>query len=334
MADLFPGTVGRVSARARVIAVTAAVAVAAAALVVGVVAAQSDRKPPLPPEATAPRPGLPPLALDLGVRDDREARDLRRAVVLFDGGDVDAAGRLFGRYDSLEARVGQAFAAWPNGTVDRLNRLAGLHPQSAVVQLHLGLAALWARKAGAEEAWRAAAEAQPDTAYAVTAGNLLHPEFARDLPRFVPGASLPADLGSLRPADQLDALGRRAAAGDRLATFYYGVALQRLGRQLSARKVLAAYASAHPADVEAQVAAAVAGFDKARPDRAFSRLGPLTRRFPGSASLRFHLGLLLLWSGEVAEAKRQLRLAVTTEPGSTHAREAARYLAELRKVGR
>lgn len=322
------------SARTRVALVTAAVAVGAAVLVVGVVAAQTDRQDPLPPEATAPRPGLPPLVLDLGVRDDREARDLRRAVALFDDGDTEAAARLFERHDSLEARVGRAFAAWPDRTVDRLNRLAGLHPQSALVQLHLGLAALWARQRGAEEAWRAAAEAQPDTAYAVTAGNLLHPEFARDLPRFVPGASLPADLGSLPPADQLETLRRRAAAGDRLATFYYGVALQRLGRQLSARKVLAAYAKAHPEDAEAQVAAAVVRFDKARPEQAFSRLGPLTKRFPESASVRFHLGLLLLWSGELAEAKRQLRLAVKADPGSTHAREAVRYLAELRKVGR
>jgi tetratricopeptide (TPR) repeat protein len=277
---------------------------------------------------------LPPLALDLGVRDDPEAHDLRRAVALFDKGDVEAAGRLFGRYDTLEARVGQAFAAWPNGTVDRLNRLAGLHPQSALVLLHLGLAALWARQAGAEEAWRAAAEAQPDTAYAVTAGNLLHPEFARDLPRFVPAGSLPSGLGSLPPGDQLRMLRSRAAAGDRLATFYLGVALQRLGRQLSARRVLAAYAKEHPEDAEAQVAAAVALFDKAAPENAFSQLGPLTKRFPESASVRFHLGLLLLWSGEVAAAKRQLRLAAKTDPGSTHAREAARYLTELRKVDR
>ena len=58
---------------------------------------------------------------------------------------------------------------------------------------------------------------------------------------------------------------------------------------------------------DAQVAAAVVRFDKTRPVLAFSRLGPLTRRFPHASTVRFHLGLLLLWlaraqPGAVAEA--------------------------------
>jgi hypothetical protein len=65
---------------------------------------------------------------------------------------------------------------------------------------------------------------------------------------------------------------------------------------------------------------------------AFSRLGPLTRRFPHAATVRFHLGLLLLWSGEVGQAKRQLGLARQTEPRSAVAREAARYLKALEGV--
>jgi hypothetical protein len=315
-----------VTPRARVVALTAVAAAASATLVVGVVAAQSDRPAPIPAAQSAPRDGLPPLVLELGVRGDPEARDLGRAARLYASGDRAAAGRLFDRHDSLEARVGRAFVAWPDVTVDRLNGLAGLHPRSPVVQLNLGIALYWARRTGAEDAWRAVVEAAPDTPYAVAAGNLLHPEFARDLPRFVPGASLPADLDGLTPARQLALLRRRARAGDRLATLYYGVALQRLGRQLSAARVLGTYARAHPADVEAQVAAAVSRFDKARPVDAFSRLGPLTRRFPHAATVRFHLGLLLLWSGELQEARRQLRLARQIEPQSAVAREAARYL--------
>lgn len=317
-----------VTPRRRVIVVTAAVAAAAAVVVVGVVAAQVDTPPPIPVEQTAPREGRPPLVLELGVRDDAEAVDLRRAQVLYERGDVAGAQRLFERHDSLEARVGRAFTSWPDLTLDRLNRLAGLHPRSAVVQLHLGIAAYWMRGAGAEDAWQAAVDTAPDTAYAVAAANLLYPEYARGLPRFVPSASLPGDLGGTS-AEQLDELRRRAAAGDRLGTLYYGVALQRLGRQRSAASVLGAYASRHPDDAEAQVAAAVARFDKARPAQAFSRLGPLTRRFPDSATVRFHLGLLLLWSGQVEEAKRQLRLARAAEPRSTAAVEAGRYLAAL-----
>jgi Tfp pilus assembly protein PilF len=49
--------------------------------------------------------------------------------------------------------------------------------------------------------------------------------------------------------------------------------------------------------------------------------------------VRFHLGLLLLWSGETREAKRQLRKAVAVEPGSPLAGQARQYLAELRKAG-
>ena len=81
------------------------------------------------------------------------------------------------------------------------------------------------------------------------------------------------------------------------------------------------------------MAAAVGTFDKADPAAAFSKLGPLTRRFPKAATTRFHLGLLLLWSGELKEARRQLRLARTVEPGSPLATQAKRYLAELAAAG-
>jgi hypothetical protein len=322
-----------VTPRARVVALTAVSAVAAAALVVGVAAVQTERPPPLPVEQTAPREGLPPLVLELGLRDDPEARDLRRGADLYAEGDLAGAVHSFEGHDSLEARVARAVAAWPDGTVDRLNRLAGLHPRSPVVQLHLGIALYWSRLGGAEDAWRAAVAAAPDTPYAVAAGNLLYPGYAPDLPRFVPSASLPADLTALTPAAQLAGLRRRAEGGERLAALYYGVALQRLGRQRSASRVLGELARSHPSDVEAQVAAAVASFDKARPADAFSRLGPLTRRFPRAATVRFHLGLLLVWSGQVAEAKRQLRLAQRAEPGSTVAREAERYLQALARAG-
>lgn len=321
------------SPRARIITVTCVAAGLAAAAAVGFALAQTERYEPVPLEEVQPRPGLPPLAIDLGVRTDAEAVDLRRAQALYDEGDVEGARSIFARHSSLEARVGRAMTMWPEETVDLLNRLAGLHPQSPEVQLNLGLALLWANQGGAEDAWRLAVEAAPDSSYAVVAGNLLYPEFAPDLPRFVPGASLPPDVGRL-PADrQLAALAALAEQGDRLGTLYYGVALQRLGRQQSAARVLGAYAVAHPDDAEAQVAAAVSRFDKAKPEAAFSRLGPLSRRFPKAATVRFHLGLLLLWSGELEEARRQLRLAVQAEPGSALADEASRYLEQLATAG-
>ena len=316
---------------ARVVAFTIAAAAAAVVLVVGVVALQTEPSGGVAPAPKA-RKGAPPLTLELGVRTDREAVALRRAARLYASGKRAAAGRSFARLDSVEARVGQAFAAWPDGTVDRMNRLAGLHAQDAVVQLNLGVALFWAGLPGSEDAWRAAAASEPDSPYAVAAGNLLHPEYARGVPVFVTTAALPAGLEGLSPPAQLDLL-RRNAAKDVDGKLLYGVALQRLGMQRSAERIFSEAAREAPDDAEAQVAAAVGRFDKARPADAFSRLGPLTRRFPDKATVRFHLGLLLLWSGEVKEARTQLVRATTVEPGSPLAREARKYLDELDKAG-
>jgi tetratricopeptide (TPR) repeat protein len=320
-----------VSPFARVVALTAAAAVGAVAIVLGVVTLQTD-----PVEVAAPAPkarkGAPPLTLELGVRSDPEAVGLRRAAQLYAEGKRRGAAQSFARLDSVEARVGQAFAGWPDGTVDRMNRLAGLHPQDAVVQLNLGVALFWAGLPGAEDAWRAAAASEPDTPYAVVAGNLLHPEYAKGLPIFVTTAALPSSLEGLTPRQQLDLL-RRGAERSVEGKLLYGVALQRLGKQRSAERVFARAAREAPGDAEAQVAAAVGRFDKARPADAFSRLGPLTRTFPDRATVRFHLGLLLLWSGEVKEARTQLARATTVEPGSALAHEARRYLDELDKAG-
>lgn len=318
------------SARARLIVLVAGAAAAAVAVVVGVAAFSGEER-----EQTAapppPRQGSPPLALELGLRTDAEAVALRRAIGLYERGRRAAAGRIFARFDSPEARIGAAFAAWPAGTLERLEQLGNLHPRDAAVQLNLGLARFWARRGDARTPWLRAEVLRPDSAYAVAAGNLLHPELARDLPVFVPGFSAPASLFRLGAARQLDTLRRLAARGDRRGRLLYGVALQRLGRQLSARRVFDAAAQAAPRDAEAQVAAAVVRYDKDDPSQAFSRLGPLVRRFPRAATVRFHLGLLLLWSAQVTEAKRQLRLAV--QDGGPLAVEARRYLERLANVG-
>ena len=87
-----------------------------------------------------------------------------------------------------------------------------------------------------------------------------------------------------------------------------------------------------PNDVEAQVAGAVGRFDKGRPAAAFGRLGPLTNRFPDEPTVRFHLGVLLLWTGRIPAAERQFRLAARADSGSPLAREAARYLETIRRA--
>ena len=177
-------------------------------------------------------------------------------------------------------------------------------------------------------AWREARDVEPDTPYAVRAGDLLYRDFAPGLPVFVPSFTFRVAGDSL--AEQLDTLRADKTLHGRLL---YGVALQRLGRPVSARRAFAQALRLAPRDPDALVADAVGRYSKEHPEAAFSRLGPLTRRFPHFASVRFHLGVLLLWQSDVREAKRQLRLARSAAPRSRIAEEAQRYLQELAKAG-
>lgn len=315
--------------RSRTRLIVAALAIGAAVAVAGAAALLADDRDSGAATAVQPQPreGFPRLVLSLGVRDDAEARDLRRAAELYEAGRRREAGRVFARFDSLEAKLGAAFAAWP-ASQDRIEQLGALYPRSALVQLHVGLARFWAGTGGASSAWREARDVEPDTPYAVRAGDLLHPQLAPGLPVFVP--SFPYSIEGGTPAKQLESLRERTDLRGRIL---YGVALQRLGRPLSARRAFAGALQLDPGNVDALVADAVGRYEKSDPAAAFSRLGPLTRRFPDAATVRFHLGVLLLWQRDVKEAKRQLRLAQQSEPGSRIAREAGRYLDELAQVG-
>jgi tetratricopeptide (TPR) repeat protein len=231
-----------------------------------------------------------------------------------------------------------AYSRAVDATVTKIEALAEERPRNSLVLLHLGYANLWAGKAvDAASAWRRAARAQPDSASAQRADDALHPDFPPGQPLFVPSFRAPPGLARLAPPAQLAALERNARRQDAHAKLLYGLALQRLGHRISARRQYDAAARLAPRDADAQVAATVGRFDKSRPSEAFSRLGPLTRRFPKAATVRFHLGLMLLWlaknqRGSVDEAKRQLRLAQQEEPGSPLAREAKRLLAGLEGV--
>jgi tetratricopeptide (TPR) repeat protein len=316
-----------VSPRARVALAVATVAVAAAAVTVGAAALQSrgddaDRQ-------AAPQ-GAPPVALELGLRDDAEARLLRRAADLHNDGNREAAGRLFARSASLEAQVGRAFARWPAGTVGRLRALIDAQPRSGLLWVNLGLAELWSgRREAALGAWRTALEVDPDTPYAVRADHLLRPETPDGLPEFVPSFGAPAAVRRLPAARQLAALARVASGGGAREKLLYGVGLQRVGRPVSAERQFAAAARLAPGDPEALTAAAVGLFRKSRPTPAFARLGPLSRRFPRAPVVRLHLGILLLWMGRADAAVPRLRRAVELAPRSVHGRRAARLLTVL-----
>ena len=318
------------SSRGRVFAIVLLVAaVAAGVVVVGVLATRGHV-----PATAKPRSGHPSLTIYTGVRTDAEARALNRAQRLYAAKQYSAAAKIFNRYDSVEAQVGSALAAWPSGTVDRLLELQADHPKSALVALHLGLALYWNRHdSNAVSAWQAAVRDQPDTPYAVRAGDFLHPQFAPGLPQFVPSFQPPLAIRVL-PADRrLAALRRAAAGGGTHAKLLYGVMLQQVGMPVSAEREFAAAAKLAPNDPDARVAAAVGRFDKANPAKAFGTLGPLTRVFPHAQTVRFHLGVLLLWSAQLKEARKQLTLARSEDRGSTLGRQAEQYLQALGGVG-
>lgn len=290
------------------------------------------------PGAVRKQRGAPPLELSILTANGPEARALRSAERAYDEGDRARAGRAFAAVladdpDSVEAAVGAAVAAWPQGTVATLRTLVVQHPDSALVRLHLGLA-LYAGgdDAAAAAAWREAERRDPDTPSALRAESLLHPDIAPGRPFFFPSFGVSRELAGLSPARQLDVLARRARSGGVAANLLYGVALQRVGRAVSAEAAYARALALEPDSVAAQVADAVGRFDKDDPAAAFSRLGPLARDHPDSALVRFHLGLLLLWIRDVEDARTQLERAGVADPHGFYGKEAKRLLSRLEAI--
>ena len=216
------------SPRLRVRLLVAGVAAVAAGLTVGITALTSGHEGG-GAVALKPRPGAPPLLLDLGVRLDPQARALRDAATLYNQGKRAAAREIFARYSTLDARVGLAFSRWPDGSLSAVQGLTASNPRSAFARLHLGLAYYWAgRGPDALAAWRAAVRVQPDSASAVHVDHLLHPNFAQGLPVFVPTFPVPPAIARLSPPRQLAALAAAARRPDAHAKILYGIALQRL----------------------------------------------------------------------------------------------------------
>jgi tetratricopeptide (TPR) repeat protein len=314
------------SRRTRLILVAAVAAAAALGVIGGAALLGGDD------EADALPKGVPPFVVDLGVRTDPEAVALRHAARVYRADERARARQLLAGHPSLQAQVGRALASWPDGSLDRLEDLAQDHPSSGAVLFHLGLARFWnGDRDGALAAWREASSRDPDSGYAIRSNDLLFRQFPPGLPSFIPSFSAGRSVTSLPPERQLTVLERRARSGNVRAKLLYGIALQRIERPISAQRQYSAAARLDPRDPEALVADAVGRFEKAHPERAFSRLGPLTRRFPRAATVRFHLGLLLLWLGRVDDAKTQLRMAAKQKE-SPLAREAQRLLSRLEDV--
>jgi tetratricopeptide (TPR) repeat protein len=332
----------RVSPRTRVVAIVSIVAAAAAAAVVGgaLIQGGSAGGEVHGRTATTPerQPERPALELALTDRDDAEARELREAERLYETGDEEAARRRFDRLlaanpSSIEAAIGAAIAAWPDATIARLRSLVREAPESARAHLNLGLALIADGKLeDARRAWREAESVDPDSPAALRADDLLHPEMPPGRPQLVLNADLPRAIARLSYAEQLPVLERRAEAGHAGDWLLYGSVLERHGRRASAQQAYERAFALEPENLATQTAVAVIRFDKDDPAAAFSRLGPLAAKHPEAAIVRFHLGLMLLWLPNVAEAREQLRVAVEAAPGGFYAREARRILARLEGV--
>ena len=198
--------------------------------------------------------------------------------------------------------VRAALAQPPVAAARALEQLAFLAPNDPVVQFNYGTTLFCAGFLGdAEQAFRAAKQAGRDTFYEIQADTILHPQyFSSGYPPF------------------------QSSSHDPLLV--RGAILQRQGHQHSAERVWARAAELQPNNDEAQVAAAVGRFDMDNLSASFSRLGPLVRRFPRSQSVRYHLGLLLAWTGQRDQAIAEFRLARSLQPNTELGKEANAFL--------
>lgn len=287
------------SARTRVVVIVALAAAAAAGGVVGVTLLQTRGES----TGTTARKGAPPLYLPASP-----------ALRLYEAGKRKAAETAFSRSSALIDEIGAAFSRWPHGTLDELKSLVASHPRSAVAELHLGLAYYWSgRDADAASSWQRAATVQPDTAYAVTALDFLHPNVAPGLPPIV------VDATQVGPHAR--------------ALLLKGILLWDRERPVSARRLLEEAVVRAPGDPVVLTAAAVSTFSPANPLRPFPKLGPLTAAYPKAAVVRLHLGVLLLWTRQVKKGEAQLRRAIAEQPGSVYASQARAVLHALTRHG-
>jgi tetratricopeptide (TPR) repeat protein len=207
---------------------------------------------------------------------------------------------------TYEAAIRHAFSLPARKAAFAMVPLAQRAPQDPAVQFNDGLAlycAGYLTEAG--QAFATAKKVGSNTFYEIRADSILHPQFfSQGYPVFEPDGPV----------------------GPLIAR---GIAEQRSGHQQSAERLYARAARLHPDDDQARVAAAVGRFDESDLSAAFSRLGPLVRRFPASVSVRYHLGLLLAWTGQRSQAVAEFRQAKRLGPHTRLGREANTFLERL-----
>lgn len=178
-------------------------------------------------------------------------------------------------------------------------------PNDPVVEFNDGVALFCAGFiAEANQAFESAKSDGRNTYYEMRADSILHPQY-------------------FQPADGLYPIFQPVAPD---ALLVRGVLAQRQGHQHTAEALYAKDAKLHPSDPQAQVAAAVGRFDEDNLSASFSRLGPLVVKFPQSQTVRFHLGLLLAWTGQRAQAAKEFSKARALGPRTALGKESQTFL--------
>jgi tetratricopeptide (TPR) repeat protein len=204
-------------------------------------------------------------------------------------------------------QIEQAFREWPNGSISTMQQLGLRYPKDALVQYYRGIALLWdGYTSDAESALESAKKLGRNTPLQGKADNVLHPSFyaPQTGPPFYPVYS---PIGKNPLLEQ-------------------GSRLQTEGHQVSAEKLYSQAVRKDPNNVEALVAQAVALFDEDNLTPAFSRLGPLTQRFPKSQIPHYYFGLLLAWTANPQGAVSQFKKAYQLDPTSQFGKAAKRFL--------
>jgi len=207
------------------------------------------------------------------------------------------------------AAVRAAFAHGAKAAALALEPLAQESPKDAVVAFNDAIALYCAGYPNeAATAFERTKNVGRNTYYAVKADNLLHPQYFQE-------GYPPFDYDGKDPL------------------LLQGQLAQRQYHQVTAEKLWAKDAKLHPGSDVAQVAAAVGLFDMDSPSKAFSKLGPLVKRFPKSQSVRFHLGLMLVWIGQRDQALTELRDAVRLGPHTSLGTQAQKLVSSIESGG-
>jgi predicted Zn-dependent protease len=208
------------------------------------------------------------------------------------------------------AAVRAAMSQKTRAAARALEPLAQVHPDDPVVLFNNALVLYCGGYVNeAAQMFRQAKKAGRDSYYEVESDVLLHPQYfqGQGYPPFQYSGNDPLLLA--------------------------GQVQQRQYHQHSAEKLWAKDARLHPSSDVAQVAAAVGRFDMDDLTASFSRLGPLVKRFPASQSVRFHLGLLLAWTGQRDQALVEFAAARKLGPETTLGKQANAFLSRLGSGG-